>query len=201
MNDWVDAEHHVERAHELFDAGRWDEAESELRRALSLNPYQSEWHFNLGLTLEAAGRDADAADAFRDAFKLSDDPDSHAALLVGVNLTRAGRPGEALEWLERAEKMEPAGTEAQVHRIEALARTPEIDDLLLPVETGLDGLTELRATPEGAARLRNGNPGMVMAGNAEYGDTAWASLDGRPVAVGVYKAGELHPNRVFNLTD
>ena len=86
-------------------------------------------------------------------------------------------------------------------RIEALARTPEIDDLLLPVETGLDGLTELRATPEGAARLRNGNPGMVMAGNAEYGDTAWASLDGRPVAVGVYKAGELHPNRVFNLTD
>ena len=122
MNDWVDAEHHVERAHELFDAGRWDEAESELRRALSLNPYQSEWHFNLGLTLEAAGRDADAAAAFMDAFRLSDDPDAHAALLVGVNLTRAGRPEEALEWLERAEKMEPAGTEAQVHRIEALAQ-------------------------------------------------------------------------------
>lgn len=128
MNDWVDAEHHVERAHELFDAGRWDEAESELRRALSLNPYQAEWHFNLGLTLEAAGRDADAAEAFRDAFQLSDDPDSHAAMLVGVNLTRAGRPAEALEWLERAEKMEPGSTEAQVHRIEALTQLARHDE-------------------------------------------------------------------------
>ncbi|MEC7256299.1 MAG: tRNA pseudouridine(55) synthase TruB, partial [Pseudomonadota bacterium] len=27
---------------------------------------------------------------------------------------------------------------------------------------------------------------------------AWASLDGRAVAVGVYKAGMLHPSRVFN---
>ncbi len=128
MNDWVDAEHHVERAHELFDAGRWDEAESELRRALSLNPYQAEWHFNLGLTLEACGRDSDAADAFRDAFQLSDDPDAHAAMLVGVNLTRAGRPKEALEWLERAEAMEPGGTEAQVHRIEALSQLGRHDD-------------------------------------------------------------------------
>lgn len=86
-------------------------------------------------------------------------------------------------------------------RIEALARTPEIDSLLLPVDIGLAGLTELRATPEGAARLRNGNPGMVMASDVEYGDEAWASFDGHPVAVGVYKAGELHPNRVFNLSD
>jgi len=128
VNDWVDAEHHVERAHELFDAGRWDEAVNELRRALSLNPYQAEWHFNLGLTLEAAGRDSDAADAFRDAFDLSQDPDAHAAMLVGVNLTRAGRPGEALVWLEKAEQMEPAGTEAQVHRIEAFAQLGRHDE-------------------------------------------------------------------------
>jgi tRNA pseudouridine55 synthase len=32
----------------------------------------------------------------------------------------------------------------------------------------------------------------------EYGDEAWASLDGRAIAVGIYKAGELHPSRVFN---
>ncbi len=83
-------------------------------------------------------------------------------------------------------------------RIEELARTPEIDALLLPLETGLSDLPELRCTPEGAARLRNGNPGMVLAADVEYGDEAWASLDGQAVAVGVYKAGELHPNRVFN---
>jgi tRNA pseudouridine55 synthase len=65
------------------------------------------------------------------------------------------------------------------------------------LEAGLADLPELPATPEGAARLRNGNPGMVLSSSAQYGDEAWASLNGRAVAVGVYKAGELHPTRVF----
>lgn len=85
-----------------------------------------------------------------------------------------------------------------LEQVEALARSPELDTHLLPLETGLTDLPELRCTPEGAARLRNGNPGMVIASDVEYGDEAWASLDGRAVAVGIYKAGELHPSRVFN---
>ena len=84
-------------------------------------------------------------------------------------------------------------------KIEQLARNPEIDALLLPLETGLADLPQLRCTPEGAARLRNGGAGMVMAADVDYGDEAWASFEGRAVAVGVYKAGELHPSRVFNL--
>ena len=82
--------------------------------------------------------------------------------------------------------------------VEAEARTPALDARLLPLETGLADLPELRATAEGAARLRNGNPGLVLTSEAEYGDEAWASHDGRPVAVGIYRAGELHPTRVFN---
>jgi tRNA pseudouridine55 synthase len=66
-----------------------------------------------------------------------------------------------------------------------------------PLEDGLADLPELPATAEGAARLRNGNPGMVIASDAEYGEEAWASHQGRAVAVGIYKAGELHPSRVF----
>jgi tRNA pseudouridine55 synthase len=81
--------------------------------------------------------------------------------------------------------------------LDALARTPELDDRLLPLETGLADLPELRCTAEGAARLRNGNPGMVLAADVDYGDEAWASYRGAPVAIGVYKAGELHPSRVF----
>ena len=84
-------------------------------------------------------------------------------------------------------------------QIEALAQTPELDTHLRPVAEGLAELPELRATPEGAVRMRNGNPGMVLASDVEYGDEAWASLDGVPVAVGRYKSGELHPARVFNL--
>jgi tRNA pseudouridine55 synthase len=85
-----------------------------------------------------------------------------------------------------------------MEQVEAMARTVELDAHLLPLEHGLVDLPELRCTPEGAARLRNGNPGMVLASNVEYGDECWASLDGKALAVGIYKAGELHPNRVFN---
>ena len=86
-----------------------------------------------------------------------------------------------------------------MEQVEAMAHTPELDTYLRPVADGLADLPELRATPEGAVRLRNGNPGMVQASDVEYGDEAWASLDGVPVAVGRYKSGELHPARVFNL--
>ena len=83
--------------------------------------------------------------------------------------------------------------------IDRLARTEELETHLLPLEKGLADLPELPCTPEGAVRLRNGNPGMVISANCEYGDEAWASYQGQPIAVGIYKAGELHPSRVFNL--
>ena len=82
--------------------------------------------------------------------------------------------------------------------LDALAKTDALLAYLRPLEQGLHDLPELPATPEGAARLRNGNPGMVMTSSVGYGDVAWASFQGRAVAVGIYKAGELHPSRVFN---
>ncbi len=82
--------------------------------------------------------------------------------------------------------------------VAAEAGTPALDARLLPVAAGLADLPELRCTDVGAVRLRNGNPGEVTTG-VEYGDLAWASHDGVPVAVGVYRAGTLHPQRVFNL--
>ncbi len=84
-----------------------------------------------------------------------------------------------------------------IETLEKLARTPELDEHIFPLEQGLEDLAELPCTAEGAARLRNGNPGMVMAADVEYGDEAWASYQGEAVAVGRYKAGELHPSRVF----
>lgn len=86
-----------------------------------------------------------------------------------------------------------------LEQIEEKARTPELDDFLLPVEAGLDDMTEVMATPEGAVRLKNGNPGMVIASGVEYGEEVWASYEGKALAVGTFKAGSLHPVRVFNL--
>ena len=82
--------------------------------------------------------------------------------------------------------------------LQSNAKSPELDGWLLPVESGLADLPELRCSAEAAARLRHGNPGMVLTSDAEYGDEAWASLDGKAVAIGIYRAGELHPSRVFN---
>ena len=81
--------------------------------------------------------------------------------------------------------------------LDRLAKTPAIDALLKPLEVGLADLPEVKATAEGAARLRNGNPGAVFAADAEFGEEAWASFEGRAVAVGTYMAGMLHPARVF----
>ncbi len=86
-----------------------------------------------------------------------------------------------------------------LEQLEAIARTPELDAKLLPLEVGLADLTELRATAEGAVRIKNGNAGMVIASDAEFGDEVWVSYQGKPLGVGIYKSGEVHPNRVFNL--
>ena len=85
-----------------------------------------------------------------------------------------------------------------IEQIDALAHSPELDTYLRPLEEGLTELPRVNCAPEGAAKLRNGNPGMVFASDVEYGDECWAALDGQAVAVGRYKAGELHPSRVFN---
>ena len=71
------------------------------------------------------------------------------------------------------------------------------DKLLLPLEAGLADLPEVRVRAPDAERLRRGNPAPVAATTLEYGDEAWASLDGCPVAIVVYRAGMLHPARVF----
>jgi tetratricopeptide (TPR) repeat protein len=120
LSDWLEAEQRVERAHELYERGRWDEAESELRRAISVNPYQAEWHFNLGLTLEAAGRYEQAAAAFEAAATLEPD-ESGPAISAASNLVRVRRSEAALDWLARAESAGSTAPELFVYRIEALS--------------------------------------------------------------------------------
>jgi tRNA pseudouridine55 synthase len=81
--------------------------------------------------------------------------------------------------------------------VERLAKTDALLAHLHPLQAALCDLPELAATPEGAVRLRNGNPGMVLTSGLDWGTPAWASYQGRPLAVGHYRSGELHPARVF----
>ncbi|WP_299562261.1 tRNA pseudouridine(55) synthase TruB [uncultured Sulfitobacter sp.] len=88
-----------------------------------------------------------------------------------------------------------------LQQIEDMAKSPDLDAHLGPLELGLQDLPEVTASADGAVRMRNGNPGMVFVKDVEYGDECWASYEGRAVAVGRYKSGELHPSRVFNTAD
>lgn len=82
-------------------------------------------------------------------------------------------------------------------QVDALARTPELDVHLQPLEVGLADLPRVTCPAASANRLRNGNPAQVIATTLEYGEEAWAALDGQAIAIGIYRGGELHPTRVF----
>ncbi len=82
-------------------------------------------------------------------------------------------------------------------QIEALAQGPALEAHLRPLEEGLEDLPRVTCDAQAAARLRNGNPAMVIGRDIDYGEECWAALDGKAVAVGRYRAGELHPSRVF----
>ncbi|MDB6181072.1 tRNA pseudouridine(55) synthase TruB [Paracoccus fistulariae] len=73
-----------------------------------------------------------------------------------------------------------------------------VESNLLPLETALADLPGLRATPEGARRIRNGNPGEVT-GMAEWGELVWVADADGPVCIGRYQGGTVQPERVFNL--
>lgn len=81
-------------------------------------------------------------------------------------------------------------------QIQDLARTADLDALLLPLELGLDGLPQMHCPENSITKLRNGNPATVI-GDAAYGEEVWASAQGKAIAVGRYKGGDLHPSRVF----
>ena len=100
MSSWQEAEQHADRALEMYERGRWSEAEAELRKALEIDPDQGDWHFNLGLTLERIGRDGEALSSYEQASRLladSIDPQ----LAAGSACLRLGRYKDAIHWLER----------------------------------------------------------------------------------------------------
>lgn len=126
MNDWSLAEQHAERAWRHYEAGRWDHALRLLRRALTINPDQTDWLFGLGLTLDAMSRYEEATDAYRKV--LEQQPEDHEALLhLGMNLIRLGQPAEALGLIDQAHEIEPKQHACNCHRIAAHAQLGDHD--------------------------------------------------------------------------
>lgn len=81
--------------------------------------------------------------------------------------------------------------------IEEEAKSGALDSFLQPLEMGLDSLPQVTCLTEAVSKLRNGNPGEVIASGVDFGEEVWASSDGKAVAIGIYRGGLLHPSRVF----
>ncbi|MHC4414106.1 MAG: tetratricopeptide repeat protein [Planctomycetota bacterium] len=127
MSDWFDAEEHADRALEMYERGRWAEAEAELRKAIALNPDQPEWHFNLGLTLEASARDVEALACYERAVTLLPgqvDP----LLAAGIVANRLGRFERAIQWFQRALRIDAQCELAYAHQIESHVRLGKHDE-------------------------------------------------------------------------
>lgn len=84
-----------------------------------------------------------------------------------------------------------------LEELEAVARTDQADALLQPLEMALSDVPEVKVDTVGRKRLENGNPAPLAVSTLSWGDQAWASHDGTAIAIGTYKAGELHPARVL----
>jgi Tfp pilus assembly protein PilF len=121
MNDWSNAEAHAERAHQFYEAGQWDKALVELKRALAVNPNQCEWHFGMGLTLEALGRHGEAAQSFERVLDLRGD-DQETMINLALNLNRASEPVRAIKTLERVNRADPDCEKGYCLRIESYTR-------------------------------------------------------------------------------
>jgi len=118
MNDWHQAENHAEKAHQFYEAGQWDKALSELKLALEVNPNQSDWHFGMGLTLEALQRYDEAIASFEQVVKLRGD-DIDATMHLATNLLRANHSQRAITELEQVHQLDPHYEPSYCYRIAA----------------------------------------------------------------------------------
>ena len=116
MNEWMDAETRVERAHDLYEKGRWAEAAAELQAAVAINPYNASWHFNLALTFEALEDYTRACKAYRASLALAPH-DVETLNCLGVNLTRLGLYSQALTSFEEISQQDPSYEPAYCNRI------------------------------------------------------------------------------------
>lgn len=116
MNDWFEAEQRVERALQLSEAQRWDEALEELDAALAINPHNPAWHAQRGYLLDELERYDDALTAYERSASL--DPNNIEVLTaLAVELTRMARYTRALDVLADIAKRDPSFEPAYCHRI------------------------------------------------------------------------------------
>ncbi len=92
-----------------------------MRLAVQRNPYHADWHFGMGLILDALNRYREAAQAYEQALDLNGE-DAEMLVHLGVDLVRSDRCQRAIVVLQRAAEIEPNCEMAYCYRIRAFAQ-------------------------------------------------------------------------------
>lgn len=106
--DPLDANNHVELSMALGRVGLDTEAESELQRAIELEPGNPEPYRILGGRLEDRNRYAEAHRQYVKAYKLDPEGLINAGMIAG-NYARLGARDEAMAWLDRVIELNATG--------------------------------------------------------------------------------------------
>ena len=111
----------------LSDAGRLDEAEHHLRRALAVDPGSANTRVALGVALQRQGKSAEAVDELREAIRTDpNNPWAHRNL--GACLANAGRLREGEQCFRRATELNPRDQTAWLGLAQALERLGEVEN-------------------------------------------------------------------------
>ncbi len=115
-NSWDQAEEKAVAAYELYELGDMELALKHLRDAIIINPDNSAWHFNAGLTLDAMNRFEEAIEEYQAALEITpDDPEILNSL--AVDFTRIGQYELALNTFEHIQNMDPGFEPGYCNRI------------------------------------------------------------------------------------
>ncbi len=95
----------AQRAFELYENGKMTQALSELETALEINPSNSSWHFNKGLTLDAINRFDDAINEYEISLQLSPN-DLEILNSLAVDYTRTGQYDLAIATFEQIQQLD-----------------------------------------------------------------------------------------------
>lgn len=144
MNEWFEAEEHIEKAHQWLEAGLLEDALRELRIAITVNPFHGDWHFYMGMVLSNMGRYEEALESYRKAMGC-DHHEFETYLQAGYAALQCGRPEAAIDYLEKAEKIEPGEVDVYGYRIAAYTEMKAYDDAELMFYLALQ-LDEVPAT-------------------------------------------------------
>lgn len=146
-----------DRALALYRQGRFEDAISEWKKALELDPQDAAAISNLGAALHGAGRLEDAAREFSRALEL--DPDNvRAHTNIGIALARSKKYDEAARHFERALELRPGDAQARSAYGGMLVETGETEKALVHLRVALE------LTPDSSDALNNYAGALARAG-------------------------------------